>query len=190
MRVLLAIDGSAHSDAAVADVAARPWPKGTSVRVLTVVHAAAPLIPDPALVIAAIHVVQAREQSRRAPKIVAGARRRIRRRSPDVSVSTRIREGIPKDVIVDEAREWGADLIVVGSHGYGVVRRLVLGSVAAAVVASAPCSVHVVRSKHAAQAARPPQTFASARAGSRMNTGVMARAPRRLRFETKDAASR
>ena len=41
VRVLLAIDGSAHSDAAVTEVAARSWPKGTSVRVLTVVHAAA-----------------------------------------------------------------------------------------------------------------------------------------------------
>ena len=155
MRVLLAIDGSPHSDAAVAEVAARPWPKGTSVRVLTVIHATAPLIPDPALVIAAIHVEQTKEQSRHAPKIVAAARRRIRRRSSAVSVSTRIREGIPKDVIVEEAREWGADLIVLGSHGYGFVKRLVLGSVAAAVVASAPCSVQVVRSKHATQAAEP-----------------------------------
>ena len=90
MRVLLAIDGSAHSDAAVAEVATHPWPKGTSVRVLTVVHATAPLIPDPAFVIAAIHVEQTKEQSRHAPKIVAAARRRIRRLAPDVSVSTRI----------------------------------------------------------------------------------------------------
>ena len=70
-------------------------------------------------------------------------------------MSTRIREGIPKDVIVEEAREWGADLIVLGSHGYGFVKRLVLGSVAAAVVAAAPCSVQVVRAKHATQAAKP-----------------------------------
>jgi nucleotide-binding universal stress UspA family protein len=70
-------------------------------------------------------------------------------------VSTKILEGVPKDVIVEEAREWDADLIVVGSHGYGRVQRLVLGSVAAAVVASAPCSVQVVRAKHAVEAAKP-----------------------------------
>ena len=70
-------------------------------------------------------------------------------------MSTRVREGVPKDVIVEEAREWGADLIVLGSHGHGFVKRLVLGSVAAAVVASAPCSVQVVRSKQATQAAEP-----------------------------------
>jgi nucleotide-binding universal stress UspA family protein len=51
-------------------------------------------------------------------------------------------------MIVEEARDWGADLIVLGSHGYGRVRRVVLGSVAAAVVAIAPCSVLVVRAKH------------------------------------------
>jgi nucleotide-binding universal stress UspA family protein len=37
---------------------------------------------------------------------------------------------------------------VLGSHGYGRARRVVLGSVAAAVVANAPCSVQVVRAKH------------------------------------------
>jgi len=123
--------------------------------VLTVVHAAAPLIPDLAFVVAAIHVEQTKGQSGHAPKIVAAARRRIRRRSPEVSVSTRVREGVPKEVIVEEARQWGADLIVLGSHGYGFVKRLVLGSIAAAVVASAPCSVQVVRSKHATQVAEP-----------------------------------
>ena len=155
MKVLLAIDGSAHSDAAVAEVAARVWPEGTIVRVLTVLHATTPLILDPGFVIAAIHVEQTREQSRQAPKIVAAAKRRIRRRSPDVTVSTSIREGVPKDVIVEEAREWGADLIVLGSHGYGFAKRLMLGSVAAAVVTSAPCSVQVMRTKHATLAAEP-----------------------------------
>jgi nucleotide-binding universal stress UspA family protein len=155
MRVLLAIDGSTHSEAAVAAVSAGLWPQGTEVRVITVVHATAPLMPDPALVIAAIHVVQTKEQVQRAPEIVEAAREQIRRGSPGIRVSTRILEGVPKDAIVNEAREWDADLIVLGSHGYGRVKRLVLGSVAAGVVASAPCSVQVVRSKHASQVTEP-----------------------------------
>ena len=155
MRVLLAIDGSAHSDAAVTEVATRPWRDGTHVQVLTVVHATTPMIPDPAFVLAAIHVEQTRGQLQRAPEIVAAAREAIRQGAPRVDVATKILEGVPKDVILEEAREWDADLIVLGSHGYGRVKRLVLGSVAAAVVASAPCSVQVVRSKHVVHAAEP-----------------------------------
>ena len=155
MKVLLAIDGSTHSDAAVAEIAGRPWPEGTKVQVLTVVHATAPLILDPALVMAAIHVEQTKEQLRHAPEIVAVAQELIVRRSPGLIISTKILEGVPKDAIVEEARDWDADLIVLGSHGYGRVKRLVLGSVALAVVASAPCSVQVVRSKHALEAAKP-----------------------------------
>jgi nucleotide-binding universal stress UspA family protein len=153
MRVLLAIDGSLHSDAAVAEVAARPWPEGTSFEVLTVVHSAAPMIPDPAFMMAAIHIEQSNEQLRHAPDIVNAARDVIRHHAPSVDVTTKILEGVPKDVIVEEARAWDADLIVVGSHGYGALKRLVLGSVATAVVASAPCSVQVARSKQAVPAA-------------------------------------
>ena len=95
MRVLLAIDGSTHSDAAVEQVAGRPWPEGTDIRVLTVVHATAPLVLDPAFVLAAIHVEQTKEQLRRAPDIVAAAKDQIVRRSPGINVSTKILEGVP-----------------------------------------------------------------------------------------------
>jgi len=50
---------------------------------------------------------------------------------------------------VQEAREWGADLIVVGSHGYGPLRSVLLGSVARSVLTEAPCSVLVARVKSA-----------------------------------------
>jgi hypothetical protein len=76
MRVLLAIDGSTHSDAAVAAVAGRPWPEGTNIRVLTVVHATAPLVLDPAFVLAAIHVEQTKELMQHAR--ISSRRRRNR----------------------------------------------------------------------------------------------------------------
>ena len=50
-------------------------------------------------------------------------------------------------MIVDEAKDWPADLIVVGSHGYSGVKRWLLGSVAQSVVSHAPCSVEVVRKR-------------------------------------------
>jgi nucleotide-binding universal stress UspA family protein len=150
MKVLLAIDGSSHSDAAVAQVARQLWPKGTEVEVLTVVHAAIPLFTEPTLVIVAAHEEQAEDLRKLAPKLVVTARERIRAGAPEVTVTTKIVEGRPKDMIVIEAIEWNADLIVVGSHGYGRAKRMLLGSVAGAVVANAPCSVQVVRTKREA----------------------------------------
>jgi len=60
-----------------------------------------------------------------------------------VSVSTPDAE--PRHGIVDEARRWKADLIVMGSHGRNGLDRLLLGSVAEGVLRHAPCSVEIVR---------------------------------------------
>lgn len=56
-------------------------------------------------------------------------------------------EGPPREIIVDEADKWGADLIVMGSRGLGAWSRVLLGSVSNAVVHHAKCSVLIVR-KH------------------------------------------
>jgi nucleotide-binding universal stress UspA family protein len=64
-----------------------------------------------------------------------------------LKVETVVREGKPEFEIVEEAKEWRSDLIVIGSHGYTGFKRLVLGSVAQSVVGHAPCSVEVVRQK-------------------------------------------
>lgn len=150
MKVLLAIDGSPPSAAAVAHVAQRSWPADTEVKVLTVIHPAMPLLPDPAFAIAAIHVEQAEELRRQAPMLLGTACEQIRRGAPNVTVILSMVDGVPKDVIVQEARAWGADLIVVGSHGHGRMWSMVLGSVARAVLADAPCSVLVARARHVA----------------------------------------
>ena len=52
--------------------------------------------------------------------------------------------GFPASTILDEAAARGSDLIVMGSRGKGTTRRLLLGSVSASVLHSAPCSVLVV----------------------------------------------
>jgi nucleotide-binding universal stress UspA family protein len=53
--------------------------------------------------------------------------------------------GDPADVIVQEAKELDADLIVVGTTGHNPVARALLGSVSTSVVHHAPCDVLVVR---------------------------------------------
>lgn len=53
--------------------------------------------------------------------------------------------GHPADVIVQEAAESGADLIIVGTRGHNAAQRVVMGSVSTTVVHHAPCDVLVVR---------------------------------------------
>jgi nucleotide-binding universal stress UspA family protein len=72
----------------------------------------------------------------------------LKQRRLDTSVvSTHILIGRPDVEIVRFAEEQGADLIVMGTHGYGGVKRLLLGSVADHVVRQASCPVLIVPAK-------------------------------------------
>lgn len=64
----------------------------------------------------------------------------------EVVSEVRVRVGTPWEAICEEATTEQAELIVVGSHGYGGLDR-VLGTTAARIVNHAPCSVLVVRAK-------------------------------------------
>ena len=60
-------------------------------------------------------------------------------------VSSGVSEGDPKTRIVEVAEQWGADLIVLGSHGRKGFDRALLGSVSEAVARYASCSIEIVR---------------------------------------------
>ena len=60
-------------------------------------------------------------------------------------VSSVVREGDPKRVLIEEAEKWGADCIYIGAKGHRFMERMLLGSVSYAVAARAHCSVEVVR---------------------------------------------
>jgi nucleotide-binding universal stress UspA family protein len=154
MRVLLAFDGSEHSRSALAEVASREWPAGTAIEVLTVVHSRWPIVGDPFFTIASAHIESVQEQQRDAPALLEGAVAMIREHAPHLTVTSKVLEGLPHEVIVTEAEDWGADLIVLGSHGYGRVGRALLGSVAAAVAVEAPCAVEIIRKGRPPVAAR------------------------------------
>ena len=155
MKILLAIDGPAHSAAALEEVASRRWPPGAEVEVLTIVHSTTPLLLDPAFVIAAAYVDSTQELRRRAPELLAAAAARITRDHPTLAVTTKALEGTPRELIVQEAADWGADLIVLGSHGHGPLRQALLGSVATGVAADATCAVDIIRAGRQAASVRP-----------------------------------
>jgi len=61
-----------------------------------------------------------------------------------LNINTQIVNGDPGQQLVEIAKAWDADLIVVGSHGRGFWGRL-LGSVSDGVTHHSPCSVLVVK---------------------------------------------
>lgn len=152
MKILLAIDGSSCSDVAVKEVARRPWPADSQVRIISVV--------EPPLSIAVEGWVPpddymerleqaAREQ---AGTTIKRAVERVRAGAGDsLQMSTEILRGSAKDAILNEAESWGAELIVLGSHGYRGLKRLWLGSVSHAVASHAKCSVEIVRCPQASE---------------------------------------
>jgi nucleotide-binding universal stress UspA family protein len=142
-RVLLATDGSAHSEAAVRSVAERPWPKGSEFKVVSVVEQMIPVI-DPWYAAGGVieqMIVQRKKQSEEAVessyKILSRA---------GLTATTYVTAGTAKGCVIDEATEWNADLIVLGSHGRRGLTRVLLGSVSETVALNAPCSVEVIRS--------------------------------------------
>lgn len=62
------------------------------------------------------------------------------------NVETRLLQGVAAEEICDFAKRQNADLIVVGTHGRGLVGRVLLGSVAEKVVRTASVPVLTVRS--------------------------------------------
>ena len=66
-------------------------------------------------------------------------------RAEGLAVKTLLRTGVPHEVIVETARDEGADLIAIGTHGRGGLNRLMLGSVCDRVIRLSSCPVLAVR---------------------------------------------
>ncbi|KAL4636810.1 hypothetical protein ACB092_03G035400 [Castanea dentata] len=63
----------------------------------------------------------------------------------DVKVETRIEHGDPRDVICQMTEKLGADVLVMGSHGYGLIKRALLGSVSNHCAQNVKCPVLIVK---------------------------------------------
>ena len=144
LRLLLATDGSEYSKAAAHSIASRPWPAGSQIRIVSVVE---PLMPatDPWFASGAITDTLRDENARKSRDAVEAAREIISRTG--ITIETAVVDGSPKKRIVELARDWRANLVVVGSHGRRGVLRYLLGSVSEAVAMQAHCSVEVIRDR-------------------------------------------
>jgi nucleotide-binding universal stress UspA family protein len=123
-RVLVATDGSEISLTAAEALVRRPWPERSEFRIVSV--------EEPWL----IRPTNAIVNSKSVEDVLASA---------GLNATVTVLSGNPKEVILEEAKKWKADLIVVGSHGRRGFKRFLLGSVSEAVAMNAHCSVVVVR---------------------------------------------
>jgi nucleotide-binding universal stress UspA family protein len=144
LKILLATDGSECSKAAARSVAERPWPAGTAFRVLTVVEPSAPLLRPPYFSHEMMEEMRGKDMHR-AQDAVSSAEGILCGAGIQASSTIAVPAATPKELILSEAAEWGADLIVVGSHGRRGINRFLLGSVSEAIALHANCSVEIIR---------------------------------------------
>ncbi|MBP9094274.1 universal stress protein [bacterium] len=154
MKILLAVDGSPCSKLAIDSIATRAWPTETLFKVITVLE---PFHPELAgwhsgYVPLAIEAQQERldeattlveETAERLWQCLKAEEKQLTADSKPVAIE--VLEGNVKERIVECAREWHADMIVMGSHGRQGIEKLFLGSVSQAVLTEAPCSVEIVK---------------------------------------------
>jgi len=145
MKILLAIDDSKFSKAATQALASQVRAHEAEVLVLQVVE---PYLyftpPQMALGYAPEMEARLKEQVSQANETVAHAVEMLRQAGFG-RVESRVVEDDIRAGILNVAREWHADLIVLGSHGRKGIQRFLLGSVSEAVARHAPCSVEIVR---------------------------------------------
>ncbi|HYA15932.1 MAG TPA: universal stress protein [Bryobacteraceae bacterium] len=147
-KILVAVDGSDFSDRAVRSVAGRPWPAGTELRVISAVQLTLPaahaFFEIPFIESEVVENARA-EAMKRALDAVEDAKRMLAPTALPVSDMVSVLFENPRDIILTEAAAWGADLIVLGSHGRHGADLLLLGSVSEGVATHARCSVEVIR---------------------------------------------
>lgn len=144
MKILLATDGSECSQLAARSVAARPWPAGTVVRALSVAEFSLPLLKVPYFSPGAMENLRA-DSMRRAEEAEMSAEEILAEAGLQESGTVAVPVAMPKEVILQNAEEWGAQLIVCGSHGRRGLSRFLLGSVSEAIATHAKCSVEIIR---------------------------------------------
>lgn len=151
MKIIIATDGSDFSKAAI-EKACEMLAEGENnlIEIIAVYEEVASTGTEPFGV--SIEYIRETENIARqqATKFAGEAEETIRTRfaNSSVQITTKIVKGTSAGrAIVEEAQEWAADLIILGSHGYGFWGRAFLGSTSDKVIHLAPCSVLIVRKK-------------------------------------------
>lgn len=148
MNILLAIDNSPHSKVAVDVVSSRIWPANSKFKVFCAVERREPVFA----------VMNQEEADKFHNRALEAAQRFTHEtaallvdRFPNCSVTNEAVFGDSKEMILAQAKQWPADLIVVGSHGRHGLPRFFLGSVSQTILLYAECSTLIARYQNAHQ---------------------------------------
>lgn len=145
MKVLFATDGSIYSEAALNSIISRPWSEDTEFLVVHVVQAIVCTYMGFNYGYAEALAELDDREKRVSQKIVDQTVSILKEKFPKLKIEGRRVQGHIVDGIVEAAKEFDAELIVVGSHGLTGLTKFFLGSVAEAVLDRAPCSVEIIR---------------------------------------------
>ena len=145
MKLLVAADNSIYSRAALESILACPWPAATDFLVVSVVETKHERTDfwNPH----SRHLLEEAEEKIKEDhvELVQKYAGELKASFPDCPVDTQVVEGFVVDKILEVAESWGAELIVLGSHGLKGLTRFLLGSVSESVAAHSHCSVRIVR---------------------------------------------
>ena len=147
MKILLATDGSVHSKIVLEKVAARLFPPNTELLIVSAFENSLLIMSSPAPMGGLGGYYEEADAIARqlAEDAVKNAAKFLEEKTISLKITTAVIEGSAKSIILKEAETFGADLIIVGSHGAGATERFLLGSVSQAVALHAKCSVEIVR---------------------------------------------
>lgn len=140
MKILIAIDNSKYSEAAVNGVPNYFKPQAAQIKIL---HVLTPIFLSAVPQMSRGYAPEMEVQAKEARALVDKHTQKLR--ADGYAVEAVVESGEVRESIIDTAARWNADLILLGSHGHKGMGRLLLGSVAESVVRHANCSVLVVR---------------------------------------------
>lgn len=145
MKVIAALDVSDHSEAALKSIASRPWSAGTEITLISVIDLG--LYDHEGW--NANNIINLNQLNK---KLVAERTQyldlavdKLKKKLPQCKIERRVLQGRAREGILNDAKHFEPDLLIMGSHGHTGVKRMLLGSVAESVMINAVCPVEIVK---------------------------------------------
>lgn len=159
MKVLIAVDDQLFGDALATFVGEHQWPLDSE---FTVLNCISPIDLNHSPDITYLPFLEStQEESLMAAKaLVRHVALKIRDLLKTSHVKEVVLEGNPKEEILSFAKNWQADIIVLGSHGRHGLSRFVLGSVSMAIVSHAECTTVIIRLRQTDKTREPEKQTA------------------------------